>query len=253
MGLVYLATSPSGKHYVGQTTKPTAMLRWVEHVSEANGARDFSWLLNRAIRKHGGDKFGLMVLWKCSVEDLDEWEEYFIEVFNSRAPFGYNLSKGGKNGFQYTEEVRSKMSNSQRKHQFDENRPLPPHMFFYPEKGFAIRPPGKRIKYFRDPEETMDSKYEQALEALKKPELLSNYTPTAKPARPKKPRAEWNLGKHRQSEESVGLPRYITYLSAKDIIKVQKPGYSVKAFGNKEVSLDERKRLAIEYLNSLDS
>lgn len=105
-----------------------------------------------------------MILWQCSDEDLDEWEEYFIEVFDSRAPSGYNLSRGGKNGFQYTDEVRSKMSESQRKHTYDENHPLPPHMFYYPGRGFAIRPPGKRIQYFRDPTETMESKYEKHFE-----------------------------------------------------------------------------------------
>ena len=44
-------------------------------------------------------------------EELDEWEKYFIVVFNTLYPNGYNLTKGG-GGCVACEETRKKMSKS---------------------------------------------------------------------------------------------------------------------------------------------
>ena len=98
----------------------------------------------------------------------------------------------------------------------------------------------------------MEEKHEQALGALAHPENIPDYTPTPRPIQIKKPRAEWNLGKPRQSQEASDLPRYVTYLATSDVVRVQKSGYPTKTFGNKQVPLETRKKLAIEYLNSLN-
>ena len=46
-------------------------------------------------------------------EELDEWEQYYIEFYNTLYPNGYNLSEGGNGGVP-CEETRRKMSAAQK-------------------------------------------------------------------------------------------------------------------------------------------
>ncbi len=50
----------------------------------------------------------------CPAEGLDGWEQYFIELFDTLSPRGYNLTTGGDGGKKYAVESREKMSKSQR-------------------------------------------------------------------------------------------------------------------------------------------
>ena len=62
-------------------------------------------------------------------EELDEWEKYFIFLYDTLWPNGYNLTEGGGGGVP-CEEIRRKMSNSQKgkpstfkgKHHSEESR-----------------------------------------------------------------------------------------------------------------------------------
>jgi len=86
---VYKITSPSGKAYIGITVKKLVRRRWSEH-------KTYDSPVGRAIRKHK-DRIKYEVLCLC-----DSWREacvserFYISMFNTRAPYGYNLTDGGE-------------------------------------------------------------------------------------------------------------------------------------------------------------
>lgn len=95
MGLIYMRVSPSGKYYIGRTTR-TEIERWKDHVKEAylypsNGC----WLLNQAIRKYGANNFEVKIL-EDNIENqqqLREREQYWIQYYDAtNSHKGYNRS-----------------------------------------------------------------------------------------------------------------------------------------------------------------
>ena len=116
-GIIYKYTSPSGKCYIGQTTRPN--LRMNEHVNSAIHGSPLPF--HRAIRKYGIGLFDYTVL--CTVNAtskeerrclLDEAEVYYIKKFNSKVPFGYNVADGGEGnlGIKHSKKTKVKMSKS---------------------------------------------------------------------------------------------------------------------------------------------
>lgn len=96
MGCVYLATSPSGKQYVGMTTRTLAE-RWQGHCSD--GRRGSSLIFHNAIRKYGADAFTLETLFESDNEqELFEREIGEIARLATLSPRGYNMTVGGDGG-----------------------------------------------------------------------------------------------------------------------------------------------------------
>jgi group I intron endonuclease len=110
MGFIYaISNTKTNKIYIGKTER-TVDLRWKGHISESKqNIKNQSWYLNNSIRKYGTDSFELHEIISCSNDLLNQWEEFYIEHFNTIAPNGYNLTKGGE-GCKPTEETRIKMS-----------------------------------------------------------------------------------------------------------------------------------------------
>lgn len=117
MGIIYMFTSPSGKHYIGQTINPFN-LRKSKHVCEALNPpknKTCSPYFHAAIRKHGIEKFKETILLEVANEFLDEHETRFIKEYNSLYPNGYNLKEGGRSNHNVSEESRKRMSDSKKK------------------------------------------------------------------------------------------------------------------------------------------
>lgn len=114
MKCVYLRTNLiNGKQYVGQASD---FKRREYDWSNLNApyAGDY---INKAREKYGLESWSVEILKECnSSEELNHWEMYFIEKFNTKRPFGYNLNDGGKgqSGFHHSEESKTKMSNSKK-------------------------------------------------------------------------------------------------------------------------------------------
>ena len=93
-GRIYIIRNTvNDKVYVGQT-HVSIKLRFQNHLSAAR--RDLDYVIGKAIRKYGEDKFYVELLEECLVEELNEREQYWISFFeatNNR--FGYNISIGG--------------------------------------------------------------------------------------------------------------------------------------------------------------
>lgn len=96
--LVYKATSPSGKSYVGITTS-TLSSRKKSHKSTALSSTTNS-PFHAAIRKYGFSTFSWDVLFSAnSVEELKKKEIELIAELKTQNPYGYNLSLGGEGTF----------------------------------------------------------------------------------------------------------------------------------------------------------
>jgi group I intron endonuclease len=107
-GIIYKTTClVNGKVYIGQTTK--------------NNPNYFGSgiLIAQAIKKYGRNNFVRQTLIECNTqEELDSYEEVFIELFSStNRDIGYNIMPGTVNGFGNVNptsllEVRKKISES---------------------------------------------------------------------------------------------------------------------------------------------
>jgi group I intron endonuclease len=93
-GIIYKATFPNGKVYIGQTIKPIH-LRIRVHGSCKKKTR-----FNSAIKKYGFDN----IAWETidtaeNKEELDRKEIGYINLYNSRGKkYGYNIALGGSSG-----------------------------------------------------------------------------------------------------------------------------------------------------------
>lgn len=82
----------NGKSYIGQSVNPER--RFIAHKSHARN-HDFSssQILYFAILKYGEENFKMEILeW---TENYNEKERYYIQYYNTLAPNGYNIAKGG--------------------------------------------------------------------------------------------------------------------------------------------------------------
>lgn len=119
MGYIYCITSPSDKKYIGQTCRDYEK-RYNEHCKLLGSCI----LLENAIRKYGKDKMKFEVLAEIENELLDEYEQFFIELFSTLEPNGYNIKTGGETG-KHSEQSRQRMRNAklgEKNHNFGKER-----------------------------------------------------------------------------------------------------------------------------------
>ena len=93
-GRIYIIRNTvNGKVYIGQT-HVSIKLRFQNHLSAAR--RGLDYVIGKAIRKYGEDKFYVELLEECLIEELNEREKYWIKFFKATDNrFGYNMSIGG--------------------------------------------------------------------------------------------------------------------------------------------------------------
>lgn len=93
-GYIYKYTSPSGKSYIGQT---------VTSLSERAGHNGKNYIgckyFYQAIKKYGFNDFIVEILDECLIEELNAKERYYIEMYNTMAPNGYNIQQGGQSNY----------------------------------------------------------------------------------------------------------------------------------------------------------
>ena len=55
----------------------------------------------KALKKYGNENFTYEILAECdNIDDLNQLEKLYIEIYNSYVPIGYNIREGGRNGKQ---------------------------------------------------------------------------------------------------------------------------------------------------------
>lgn len=112
--LIYvLVNKDTGKRYVGKTNNLNR--RICEHIRQSS----CQYLYN-AIQKYGIDKFEIVVVERNLTEDgAFEREHYYIKLYNSLAPNGYNLTDETFLGRVPSDKTREKMSISRQGHRFN--------------------------------------------------------------------------------------------------------------------------------------
>jgi len=107
--IVYKAENKlNGKIYIGKTILP--LERRIMYHERAKAG-----LFPRALRKYGRDNFSFIILETAKSDaELLQKEIYWIHVFQSKVPNGYNLTDGGEGmaGHRPSIETRRKMSQS---------------------------------------------------------------------------------------------------------------------------------------------
>ena len=93
----------NNKIYIG-ITKRDPKIRFNEHFSNKNE------LLYKAKEKYGKDNFLLEIIESNISEDMiDEKERYYIQLYKSLVPNGYNLSQGGISNKSISEQGKQKL------------------------------------------------------------------------------------------------------------------------------------------------
>lgn len=119
---VYLITNKvNNKKYVGITCQG-AEKRYRDHISLADGVESQA-PLHIAMRDIGSDKFNMTVLESnVSQEAARERELYYIELYNSAQPDGYNTYRAGMGGKRHSDEGRQHISDGLKGHKFSSSR-----------------------------------------------------------------------------------------------------------------------------------
>ena len=123
MGFIYKITNMlTHKCYIGETKKNNPYLRWNEHQSKIEKGIGCP-ALQDAVKKYGISNFKFEVLIICFDEDRYKFEKEYIQKYNSIAPNGYNLTKGGEgggfHGKKHTPETLEKIKLSLKQHYID--------------------------------------------------------------------------------------------------------------------------------------
>lgn len=93
-GVYMFRNIDNNKIYIGQSKYLNT--RYREHKCELLKGIHHNEYLQRAVNSHGFDKFEYRVLRRCNVEDLDYWEEYYINFYHSMdRNKGYNIREAG--------------------------------------------------------------------------------------------------------------------------------------------------------------
>lgn len=238
MGIIYMITSPSGKHYIGQTIQPLDK-RWKQHIDASKKEyKDHCKVLNKSLRKYGDKHFQIQVLEECEQEYLDEKELFYIESYDTIVPSGMNIKKGGANGTHHADtkkkisvslkgrkvsyETRLKLSNKT-------NPDLPMYMLKM-QNGYRIcnHPMGPE-KRFITRSKTDEYNYNRAIEYLNKLNTLKE------PIIVNKSENERYLRKHKNGY-------FVKY-----------PGEKTKYFVSKATSIEILYKNALSHLNELKS
>ncbi|MBR3746662.1 MAG: GIY-YIG nuclease family protein [Selenomonadaceae bacterium] len=107
MGVIYKITClVNGKSYVGQTRQKLNR-RIIEHKRDSSRGRPG---IDAAIAKYGWENFTAEIIEECPVELLNEREIFWIAKLNTKVPNGYNLTDGGDNSLNPSDETRAKIS-----------------------------------------------------------------------------------------------------------------------------------------------
>jgi len=116
VGLIYKFTSPSNKSYIGKTVQSFS-----ERMRGHKKKNSNCTALKNAINKYGWDQMKREIVEENIPEDqLNDRERYWIKMYNTMTPHGYNLTDGGDGG-SLSDITKVRIEESTRKHAIEKN------------------------------------------------------------------------------------------------------------------------------------
>lgn len=101
-GVIYLIkNTKNGKSYIGQTIQ-NVQRRWKCH------RRNNKTIISKALKNKSNDFIFIELITCFDKESLNYYEKFFINLYNTITPNGYNQTDGGNN-YTFTTEVKNKM------------------------------------------------------------------------------------------------------------------------------------------------
>lgn len=114
-GIYCIENLVNGKKYIGQSVN--IYYRWSQHKSELNDNKHFNEYLQKSWNKYGPNNFNFYIVELCDINQLDEREIYYINLYKTlNRNKGYNLMSGGTFGRKYSRESCEKISRALQGH-----------------------------------------------------------------------------------------------------------------------------------------
>jgi group I intron endonuclease len=112
-GIYVISHLKSGKVYLGQAQN--IRVRWQKHKQSLNSGKHDNRHLQSAWNKYGAKAFQFKVLEYCSIEQLDEREQHYLNIYMPKG-ICFNLAQfvGTVRGIVRSDETRQKMSEVQK-------------------------------------------------------------------------------------------------------------------------------------------
>jgi group I intron endonuclease len=105
---IYKITSPTGKIYIGQSANIKKRINYYKNLLCKQQI-----MLYNSIKKYGMDAHDFIILKTCQKNELNEFEIFYINKYNSfNSDIGMNLQSGGHN-YSFSDITKLKMSKSQ--------------------------------------------------------------------------------------------------------------------------------------------
>jgi group I intron endonuclease len=100
-GIYKITNLINGKNYIGQSKR--IEYRWKDHIkhSKYENGEGYNYPLYQAFRKYGLENFEFTILEECSISELDDKEQFYIDKYNSILQ-GYNQARVGQGGTKLT-------------------------------------------------------------------------------------------------------------------------------------------------------
>lgn len=118
--LIYKATTPSNKSYIGITSRDLQQRRW-EHESHARYPKRRHYF-QKAILKYGDTITWEVIYSSKNLADIKNKEIYFIKYFNCNNPkYGYNHTIGGDGILGFKPTAEQNKANSERRKMYFQN------------------------------------------------------------------------------------------------------------------------------------
>ncbi len=213
MGFIYCLTSPSGKKYIGQTSRSVEK-RLKEHAK----CYGYCIALEHAINKYGFSNFKVDIMMEVNNELLNYYEAKLIDFLDTMEPNGYNIRAGGAVNSYHSPQSRERMRQAKLGElNYNFGKPRTDETC----KRISAAKSGEKHHFYGK-----EFSYNHKL-ALSK------------------------------SHKSDNLPMYLVHLNERPS-SYQGEGYAIinhptlktKYFTSKKLTIDEKLKLATEYLNS---
>lgn len=113
-GIYCIENIINNKKYIGQSVDVEG--RWSKHQNSLSKGNHDNTYLQNSWNKHGKENFKFYILEYCAKDKLDEKEIYYINLHNTmNREYGYNLKSGGQFTNYICDEVKQKISESNKK------------------------------------------------------------------------------------------------------------------------------------------